>query len=291
MRTVLISPLFTERLEECHSRKKNLDKWVVDNFYKICDERKFDSDYHVGAPDDKNTQQALQRALEEGSLENASYLKKELCPKGKWIRQMLQKVIDWQAENYYVKRNVIIHIDGSGKIDFNSTLKVLDKLVGGDPLVLGYRKNPLDTMLKERVDIEKFENFLVGYKFKILLPDAQCGCWGINGDLLSKITLTSLAYSIELDLVISALSVGIEPRYISVDLNPETVSSSDFKKEEHINKLHFLMYRLGYTSDTVKELAKLFLDEKRGEISREYLDLIEDLKPANLPLFRHPIIY
>ena len=215
----------------------------------------------------------------------AVFPKEELVPKGVWIRESFQDILNWLAEQQYREQCYVVFIDGSGKIDFGSAVDVLDCLSNGHELALGLRSDPTITQSKDRVTVETFENYLVEQRFHVTLPDAQCGCWGVCGRAMAKLPLIALSYSIELDLLIMGLSGGFSPRFVQVKLVPPQTGSpgiSDFNSsEQDLHKIQFLMYRLELGVEMLPTYIANFEKEKGLTLPSGYKKLLlEEAKPV-----------
>jgi len=295
----LLVPLYSRNVGIVVERKMAVDKWYCETFLPYCAERGWSCDLKPGWPADKTTLLALENKVAVADfpalLPETKYDPADLIPKGKWVLQALQSVLEQQAMRNYSDHDVVVMIDGSGKIQYDIACSIADHLDDGDRLVLGYRDDPRKTMDDKRVDIEKFENFLVGCKYKIKLRDAQCGCWGFQGAMLSKLPLIAQSYAIEIDILIAALSINMEPRFIPVTLIPVTTASgakqTDYDPAEDMKKLLFLCYRLNIEREQIPFFLDKFLQNKENSLPESYITAAKTLPiPSKCP-HMEPIIY
>lgn len=135
------------------------------------------------------------------------------------------------------KYDLVILIDGTGKIDFTAVEDLLNmfeadthKEVG---FVFGRRKPDHLTwgMTPERKELERFENHLIKHALQVkgLFPprqkiepllsrgefkDLQCGCWGFRGEHFGDVVrnLTASHYDLEIDVFVSAFRIWQLPR-------------------------------------------------------------------------------
>lgn len=194
----------------------------------------------------------------EQDIINGLQIKYEgMTQKGLMVRSKILSVID-KIDVVDREQSFVVLIDGSGKIDYNCALGVIGALVNGENIVLGCRHKGSFGIPDDRKNIEIFENFLVSEKFKIKLPDAQCGCWGLRANLLKRLSLTAVGYEIELDLLVSALEARIDICFFPVKIIESATKISSFDPSYHIDKLKFLLNKLSFDEFMLKALFEKF---------------------------------
>ncbi|MFH1287985.1 MAG: hypothetical protein ABII25_04735 [bacterium] len=196
---------------------------------------------------------------------------KGVTPKGLMVHgkllSLISKIDYTQIDNHY-----FVLIDGSGKIAYDNVFNVLDILSKGKQIVLGCR--PKDFGVSDsRKDIEHFENFLVEEKYKVVLPDAQCGCWGGHANILKSLPLTAKTYDIEIDLVSSAIANNLSISFIPVTMDINEFPISNFTSFDiDITKLNFLTNKLGLDKHSIQLSYKKFNEIYKIELPEEYLN-------------------
>ena len=168
----------------------------------------------------------------------------------------------------YRRKTVMICIDGSGAFEFDSIFTILEGLKKQD-VVLGDRLSESVGISSVRWEIEKFEKFLLEKKYNRSLPDAQCGCWGINAVTLKRLPLTASNYEIEFDLMASVLEANlghlfINPKMSKRDRTSDFISNGDI--ETSIQKLPFILHKLSLTKEDFRSL----LYEYKDSLPQEY---------------------
>jgi hypothetical protein len=288
----LLVPLYSRNVATVIERKIKFDQWYGDFFLPYCEDKGWLCDLKPGWPEAKTAQLASAKGLSIPELAaqfpDTKYDSCDLVPKGKWVLQALSSILERQATSNYSDHDVVVMMDGSGKIDFSGACKIAERLAAGDRLVLGYRKDPRETMDGKRVDIEAFENFLVECCYKVALRDAQCGCWGFQGQMLSKLPLIAQSYAIEIDILIAALSINMEPRFIEVDLYPAVTATgakqTDYDPSEDMKKLQFICYRLNIDHGQIPFYIERFKSDKRISLPETYVSGAMALpKPSKCP--------
>lgn len=274
MRIHLLAPVYTREVTVVDQRKKRFESWLTGTAFPFGDQHGWTIDYLLGWPGEDARTRAIERHANHSLAGTAVYDSSDLVPKGKWVLQCLSNVLEKQSNANYSDHDVIILIDGSGKIDFSGALTIAERLAIGDKIILGRRSDPAKTMAEHRVRIERFENFLVSEKYHVELPDAQCGCWGFQGELLKAFPLLAQSYAIELDILIAALAAGCEPRFIDVQLteilDSSGVKQTDYRPEQDITKLTFLLYRLDIDPELIEHYIGRFEKETKLELPENY---------------------
>jgi len=293
----LFLPAFSLDVCVVQDRVANLNKWLASvqvpwrkNGWVI--------DQIVGWPGCEATKSALTNVDENGVPQQVAcpvYEKKDVPQKGEWVTNGLKTILGKLADHSYAEHEVIILIDGSGKIDFDVVEEVARHLEEGDPLILGYRKDPCQTMDSARVEIEAFENFLVAEKFKINLVDAQCGCWGFQADMLRDFPFMAQSYGIELDVVIAALNANISPRYTPVKLVPVTTTAgtkqTDYQAGDDIKKLEFISYRLGIDTELLQHYVDKYHKVTGKMLPERYLQAVGNIIKRKPRPHKQPYVY
>lgn len=294
----LLFPAFTRSVPEQLRRKNALERWFRKSWRHDAEENGWRADLQIGWPGEASTQKRLLVSDGDDMVvpEDPMYGDDDLKPKGMWVRESLQNVLGRLHEQSYRERSYVVHVDGSGKIEYDMAITVMKHLTSGDQLILGYRENPAETMAESRVAVERFENFLIEQKFEISLPDAQCGCWGFASRLLRKMPIIAQTYGIEADVVISALSAGIEPRYVPVRLVKKLTAGgmkqTDYRSDEDLRKMHFLLFRLELPPATLPGMLKYFEKRHGNILPSEYRERICELANGEGPQdFISPVIY
>lgn len=198
--------------------------------------------------------------------------------KGIFVRRTLIRI----TNDAPLKNTIIILIDGSGKIKFDSVIQIINALEKGYyDVVMGARGKSW-AIDPERQAIELFENFLIETRYACVLPDAQCGCWGFHGDLLKMFPFTANAYEIELDLIISTLatnrSLGFAEVHVDKTLmTPRGFSTQFNPSQQHIRKLAFLADKLDYSREIIQALSYEFQKGRRISLPPAYTRLFDEL--------------
>lgn len=211
-------------------------------------------------------------------------VKYEGCPKGQFVRLKLASIlhsvpVPERAETF------VVLVDGSGTIEWGGVATVC-RLLKEAEVVLAKRPGTDWGIPEDRKRIERFENFLVEERFRVALPDAQCGCWGFRASVMQALPLTALGYEIELDLLISALTSGLVVRFASVTIL-EGPRHSSFDVDQNRAKLVFLMDRLGYNALHLKNVLSYFQVRSSDRLPSWYEDLVNSLSysPPRRPVF------
>lgn len=266
----LIVPAFADTLEEEEKRKQAFRKWSEESFKPKIRELLGNGNFKI------ELLLGFTGSIDEVSSLEMSY--KGITPKGLIIRGKMLSIIN-KLDVAEREESFIILIDGSGKIEYNCVLSVIKALVHGENIILGCRHSASYGIKDDRKNIELFENFIVSEKFKIKLPDAQCGCWGLRTNLLKKISLTANGYEIELDLLVSALDSSLDICYFPVKIVEEATKISSFTPEQHINKLIFLLNKLSFDEFILKALYEKFIVKFEIPLPESY---VADFKKINL---------
>lgn len=258
MKIFFLAPVFTRRAtaEEQSTYESgleaNLRKWYRDEWLSITKEDPLvdcDMELLIGRTKD------IETIRKHSGLDVRT-------DKGAWVAFCFQSILQHLHDKLYREPSAVVMLDGSGKIDFGVLKALCLRLQRGDQVLLGYRKEPLVTMAKERVTIEQFENYLLSQRFHVVLPDAQCGCWAFSTRLFCSIPFIARTYDIELDLLIGVLSAGIEPKFIEVELVRQVDATgqnqTSFTFDANIKKMYFLLHRLGLPPATIPALITTF---------------------------------
>lgn len=265
----IIIPAFADNIQEEERRKINIERWGIDVFKpkirKMYGKGNYRIEFLVGYTGSEDKIGELERKY--GGM----------TPKGLLIKEKIIYIINTIKVSDLSSCFVIL-IDGSGKIVYDSVFNVLKTFENGSEVILGCRQHGRWGIPEDRKRIEVFENFLVSEKYKIQLPDAQCGCWGIRGDILKNISLTAMGYEIELDLITCALESNLDICFAPIKINPSRTKKSSFKIEHHIRKLEFLLHKLSYDDYILKALLKKFENKKGIKLPQWYLEEINEVK-------------
>ncbi len=193
---------------------------------------------------------------------------KNITKKGRVIRHELQRIGSLKKYSD-IDNSYFVLMDGSGKINFDSIYSVL-KGLEEKQVIFGCR--PISHAISDfRLKLELFENFLVEEKYKVKLPDAQCGCWGFNLGILKDMPLTAESYDIELDVIINALEKGMNIGFIQAMINDDgDVKKTNFKFGSNFEKLDFLCYKLELTKDILNLYYRNFLKKTGYNLPARY---------------------
>jgi hypothetical protein len=194
--------------------------------------------------------------------------------KGLWIRCSLLTISTKYAYDEY-SDVLLLFADGSGKIPFEQLNAVLDALLQGYPLALGCRLDNNWTDDPNRLAAEGYENYLVEQKYKVKLPDAQCGCWGLNCHILKDLSLVSNSYEIELDLLINGLENGYDICYVPITTEK---GKSAYNVEANKRKLGYIAYKLDYTPKELTALYDQYRKETGQTLPESYAKTIQETK-------------
>ena len=194
--------------------------------------------------------------------------------KGLWIRCSLLTISTKYAYDEY-GGVLLLFVDGSGKIPFKQLNDVLDALVQGYPIALGCRLNSNWTDDQSRLAAEGYENYLVEQKYGVKLPDAQCGCWGLNCHILKDLSLISNSYEIELDLLINSLKNSYDICYIPITTEK---GKSSYNEESNKRKLGYIAYKLDYTPKELMALYDSYTKETGQKLPESYTETIRETK-------------
>lgn len=202
------------------------------------------------------------------------------------IQNKFKDILDEKLDD----EGAIIYFDGDGQVDESMVFKILSELKNND-FVMCCRGTDFGVSVP-RVKVERFENFLVSEKFKIGLPDAQCGCWGFKTKFLKKLfnDISAQGFEIELNILILFLMAGIVPSYVPIKLikkknveeNKEQSTTYDPKKDD-LKKIKFLLEMLKWDHTTLKEKQQAFNIKTKIILPSKYVDLFEhpDVKEIN----------
>lgn len=167
----------------------------------------------------------------------------------------------------------VLLIDGSWAFDYRRLPDLAYPLKRGEKWVAALRRPPFGGIIQERQQVEAFENHLIGGHFGVELPDLQGGAWGFNGKFLSKLlpAITAEGYEIEADLGIAALKAGAQPHYIPMDVKPlderigtsNYLGSDEYTPTRDIDKLRFIMKKLGLSKKQVLDLQKAYSNDHK----------------------------
>lgn len=169
--------------------------------------------------------------------------------------------------------DVVVYFDGDGQVDFNHVVEIVKGLKENELILSKRVGNP--GISDGRVLVEKFENSFVEDEFSIVLPDAQCGCWGLRGKLLKAIygLLSAEGFEIELDILICSLKKGVKPCFVDIELNSTgTIDTTYVATEDDLTKLHYLMKIFGADQVGLLEKSQVFAKQQEP-LPQEYTKL------------------
>ncbi len=200
--------------------------------------------------------------------------------KGLWVRSSLL-TISTKYEYSDLKDIFLLFVDGSGKIPFHQINSVLDALLRGYPIALGCRLDNNWTDDKNRLTAEEYEKYVIERKYNIRLPDAQCGCWGLNCHTLKDISLISNSYEIELDLLINSIENDYNICFIPIETKE---GKSAYNEEANTRKLNYLAYKLDLTKEELLKTYESFKKETNQKLPDTYT---ENIQKINNQMFNH----
>ncbi|MBF0456585.1 MAG: hypothetical protein HQK99_01655 [Nitrospirae bacterium] len=264
MKLYLIVPFFAPSVTIEKQRIREFREWRTEVLQPAIEENYKDAkiEYLVAATDQVDR-------IGEGI-----YIKYDgVTPKGLMVRGKLLSVFKEPIDT----EGYLILIDGSGKIVYDAVREVLEALTKGKHVVLGCRPKGYG-ISEERKAIEMFENFLLEEKYGVVLPDAQCGCWGVRVSNLKDIPLTANSYEIELDLVSSSIEHSLCISYVPVEIKVDQSPVTNFKYEANKTKLKFLSNKLGFDNYILKAVYNKFQDIYKTPLPPDYVDYIDTLK-------------
>ncbi|MFA5063799.1 MAG: hypothetical protein WC578_07035 [Candidatus Omnitrophota bacterium] len=235
-------------------------------FKKIADKLKVKVNYMEGYCGQEDRQGSINKRYGKGTT------------KGQFIREKISVILT-TLRDVSIKleeKTFVILIDGTGRIDYNSVVTVLKSLISGEELVLSCRLGKL-AVSKKRETVELFENFLVSEKYRVYLPDAQCGCWGFRLTAKDRLPFDSEKYSIEIELLINALKNNINVCFAPVKTIPDTRTSS-FKAKDNFDKLKFIAKSLQFDRFDLEAKYLKFIKEKRKKLPASYAALFKKIK-------------
>lgn len=264
----LIVPMFVDSPEEEEKRKWDFREWSKQSLKPKLKRILGDSQYKI--------ELLLGFTGGEDTIGNLVIEYQGRTPKGLLVRGKLLSITN-KLDIAEREEGFVVLVDGSGKIDYDCILDIIEALTGGENIVLGCRHKDSFGIKDERKNIELFENFLVSEKFKIMLPDAQCGCWGFRANLLKKLPLTANSYEIELDLLISALDSRLDVCFLPVNIIEEATKVTSFTPEQHINKLNFLLNKLSFDEFILKGMYEKFKIEKELFLPESYVSMFKTI--------------
>ncbi|MBN2251497.1 MAG: hypothetical protein JW724_05445 [Candidatus Altiarchaeota archaeon] len=194
--------------------------------------------------------------------------------KGLWIRCSLLTISTKYAFDEF-SGVLLLYVDGSGKIPFEQLNDVLKALIQGYPIALGCRLDSNWTDDSNRLAAEGYENYIVEQKYNVKLPDAQCGCWGLNCHTLKDLSLVSNSYEIELDLLINSLENGYDICYVPIVTKK---GKSAYNEEANKRKLGYIAYKLDYGPEDLMDFYDRYCKETGKELPETYAKTIQETK-------------
>lgn len=282
----LLAPVFSRDAKEQDRRGGAINEWFRARWRPFAAKNGWTSKLSVGRTSPEELEKAEQYA-ELYKVDSPRLPRCALQDKGVFFSNCMQVVLGDLHKEYYRKESSIIFCDGSGKIDFNSIIGIACGLARGDQLILGYRAKPETTQSENRVIIERFENYIISQRFHIVLPDGQCGCWGLSTRMLCKMPVTARSYDLELDILIGGLYAGMEPRFSEVKLIGKPRGSkkpiTDYTEEIHEKKLVFILHKLNIPGTVLPAMAGEFQKATGLRLPKEYLRTLEKLNKISNP--------
>ena len=209
----------------------------------------------------------------------------EALHKGDAIRVFFNKIMDFMdpsvLSDYFRPDDIVLYIDGEG-INPKYLLDLARVLTEDNvDAVFGVRMSKNWGISPERALIELFELYITSKAlgFEYLLPDGQCGIWGIKGSALMNMrdNLVAHRYEIELDLLTELLMRGFKIKYVKIEIDSQDTPERNLLKEWrkwrilHRIKLGFLATKFRLSSGALSELFKDFcriIKEKYEKISK-----------------------
>ncbi len=262
----LIIPLFAKSKNIEEERRNNFREWSIERFEKITSRLKVKVNYAFGFSGAKEREGRVSKQYGKGTN------------KGKLIRERISSILSIlkNASSNIFERSFVILIDGTGRINYDSVITVLKSLISGEELILGCRMGKF-AISKKRRSVELFENFLVSEKYKVHLPDAQCGCWGFRLTVKEHLPFDSEQYSVEIELLINALKNNIDISYVPIKTFANTRTSS-FKPGDNFNKLKFISRVLQFDRFDLESKYIKFRKEKNIPLLPSYTKLFRKIK-------------
>lgn len=206
-------------------------------------------------------------ALSRKDHEIIGNIKKEkigIVQKGDAIRDKIESI---KTEEGQISGHFFIMFDGN-QIPYESFFVVLNQLVNEKKSVVFACRSDSPGISQERKDIEDFELFLLEKKYRVKLPDGQCGCWGFRTDDLYKIAVCGSGFEIELDILTSFLDNKILSSFVHIPV--ESPKVSDFDPIHNIDKMFYLADKLRLTKDFVLNAMEEFETTTGRKLDEEY---------------------
>jgi hypothetical protein len=270
----LIVPLFASSKDskkvqevECE-RNEKFRNWRLGRFEKIASRLKVKPNYELGYCGSEERRGRVNKKYGKGTT------------KGKLIREKVSSILSILRNSSIsiFERTFVVLVDGTGRIDYDSVISVLKALISGEELVLGCRLGKF-AISGKRKSVELFENFLVSEKYKVYLPDGQCGCWGFRLNIKKYLPFDAEKYSVEIELLIKAVSNNINICFVPIKTNPDT-RRSGFKAKDNFDKLNFISKELQFDRFDLEAKHIKFKKEKRITLPYTYTDLFKKIKIA-----------
>ena len=132
-------------------------------------------------------------------------------------------------------QDVLLYIDGEGipLSWLEEATRALDKY--GVDVVLAARISPYWGVSPSRALIELLELYIISRAMGLrqLLPDGQCGAWGVRGHVVEEIVedLRASRYGIELDILIEVLKHCYDIAFVPVEVEKELEKELEEKEE------------------------------------------------------------
>jgi hypothetical protein len=194
---------------------------------------------------------------------------KIICPKATAVRLQLASLVDKKCD-------YVIFSDGDGQIPMLAIIEALNILSGTTHEAVISCRPRTKGIPRLREQIERFELFILEEIFRIHLPDGQCGFWGITGDILSRINITSRGFELEIDFLSEILKNSFNFCFIEVDVNRSAVSS--FREEDHRLKLVFILDKFQLDGWDVSKFIAKYERMENVELPKEYKYMIGKLE-------------
>ncbi len=264
----LIVPMFARNKEIEKKRSTDFREWSIHKFENKMHKLRVKHNYMIGECGDEERQGGVSKKYDRST------------GKGKLIREKISGILsDIEGKPSLFRKTFIIAIDGTGRIEYDSIITVLKSLISGEQVVLSCRMRKF-AISRARKPIELFENFLVSEKYKVHLPDGQCGCWGFRMDVKNNFSFDSEKYSVELELLINALEKSLNFCFVPIKTIPNKNTSS-FKIVDSLYKLNFLAKSLKIDRFDLIGRYEKFKKEKRTELPSGYTALFKRIRTTH----------